>query len=74
MAINGTFGHVYFKPENTAGLFGDYPGGIGGDSGMIRKLLNFIGDYRKILRENSGGIMDLFKMDESLCLRFGFAT
>ena len=56
MALNGTFGQVNFKPENTPGLSGDYPGGIGGDYGMIAEMPNFIGDYRKILRGDSGGI------------------
>jgi hypothetical protein len=56
MAVNGTFGHVSFLPENTSGLSGDYSGGIGDDSGMIRFFPNFIGDYRKTLRGDSGGI------------------
>ena len=50
MEVNGRFGQVNFEYENTPGLYGNYTGGIGGDSGMIRKLPNFIGDYRKILR------------------------
>ena len=49
MAVNGTFGQVNFEPENTPGLSGDYPGGIGGDYGMIAEMPNFIGDYRKVL-------------------------
>ncbi len=59
-ALNGTFGKVNFKLENTPGLFGDYPGGIGGDSGMIRKRLKFPRDYRKILRGDSGGIVNFY--------------
>jgi len=54
MAGNGTFGKISFSPENTPGLFGDYPGGIGGDSGMSTERLKIIGDYRKILRGNYG--------------------
>lgn len=41
--------------EFIPGLFGDNPGGIGGDSGMSMERLNFIGDYREILRGDSGG-------------------
>ena len=59
MAVYGTFGQVNFEPENTPGLSGDYPGGIGDDSGMTRFFPNFIGDYRKILRGDYGGKWNL---------------